>query len=59
MACKNENCRCRNWCSEEINEAINPYNCCIAKAISAWLKAKVAGLRDLDEDFTEEDFEDG
>ena len=58
MACKNEQCRCRNWCWEEIQERNDPEKCERARVIASWWKAKVAGERDPDEDFGEEDFDE-
>ena len=59
MACKNEQCRCRSWCEIESDKVNDMKTCEEAVLIAHWWKAKVAGLRDPDEDFTEEDFEDG
>ena len=59
MACKNKQCRCRNWCAVNTQDMNDPDKCVQAITISTWWKAKVAGIRDPDEDFTEEDFEDG
>ena len=59
MACKNEQCRCRNWCEMKIEAVIDQNECDQAKIIAGWWKAKIAGIRDPDEDFGEEDFIDG
>ena len=59
MACQNQQCRCRNWCEVKSQDVNDPEKCVQAMAIAQWWKAKIAGIRDPDEDFTEEDLEDG
>ena len=57
MACKNEQCRCRNWCEVKSDDANDPNKCVQAMAIASWWRAKTSGLRDK-EDFDKEDFEE-
>ena len=58
MACKNEQCRCRDWCEVNTQDVNDPAKCVQAMMISAWWKAKIAGIRDPDEDFGEDDFDE-
>lgn len=60
MACKNEQCKCRNWCEVSSDEAKDSMTCEDAKLIASWWKAKISGVRDRnrEEDFDESDFEE-
>ena len=59
MACKNEQCRWKTFCEVKSQRENDPLMCDEYKTISAWWRDKITGIRDPDEDFTEEDFEDG
>ena len=61
MACRNEQCRCRNWCEVKSDDTYDPEKCVQAMAISTWWELlKTSGLRDKnrDEDFDENDLEE-
>ena len=59
MACKNEQCRCRNWCDVKSDKVNDMKTCQEAVLIASWWKAKISGARDRNrEDFDKEDFEE-